>query len=111
MASGSVAELMTNEEYKRKVEHSVDPIVVTFLSPLDDKCKAVASNIRELSDEFTTVKSTLGITGIILQSGHMWCRSLVIGQHRSHSHVSCRPVGSDAGGVVHSLKTLMVGEF
>jgi thioredoxin 1 len=47
---------MTDEEYKRKVEHSVDPVVVTFLSPLDDKCKAVASKIEELSDEFTSVK-------------------------------------------------------
>ena len=45
-----------NEEYKRKVEHSVEPVVVTFLSPLDDKCKAVASKIEELSNEFTTVK-------------------------------------------------------
>jgi thioredoxin 1 len=30
--------------------------VVTFLSPLDDKCKAVATKIEELSGEFTTVK-------------------------------------------------------
>lgn len=40
----------------RKVEHSVEPVVVTFLSSLDDKCKAVASKIEELSNEFTTVK-------------------------------------------------------
>jgi thioredoxin 1 len=45
-----------DEEYKEKVEHSVEPVVVTFLSPLDDKCKAVASKIEELSDEFTSVK-------------------------------------------------------
>jgi thioredoxin 1 len=44
-----------NEECKRKVEHSVEPVVVTFLSPLDEKCKAVASKIEELSNEFTTV--------------------------------------------------------
>jgi thioredoxin 1 len=47
---------MTDEEYKRKVEHSVDSVVVTFLSPSDDKCKAVAANIEELRDEFTSVK-------------------------------------------------------
>jgi thioredoxin 1 len=34
----------------------VEPFVVTFLSPLDDKCKAVVSKIEELSNEFTTVK-------------------------------------------------------
>ncbi|KAJ5558860.1 hypothetical protein N7461_002832 [Penicillium sp. DV-2018c] len=59
MASGSFAELLTvpkNKEYKQKVEHSVEPVVVTFLSPLDDKCKAVVSKIEELSNEFTTVK-------------------------------------------------------
>lgn len=44
------------DEYKRKVEHSVEPVVVTFLSPLDDKCRAVASKIEELSGEFTTMK-------------------------------------------------------
>ncbi|GIJ85586.1 hypothetical protein Asppvi_004445 [Aspergillus pseudoviridinutans] len=56
MATGSIAELMTDDEYKRKVEHSAEPVVVTFLSPLDDKCKAVASKIEELSGEFTTIK-------------------------------------------------------
>ncbi|KAH1485480.1 hypothetical protein KXX06_004558 [Aspergillus fumigatus] len=56
MASGSIAELMTDDEYKRKVEHSAEPVVVTFLSPLDDKCKAVTSKIEELSGEFTTIK-------------------------------------------------------
>jgi thioredoxin 1 len=45
-----------DEEYKRRVEHSVEPIVVTFLSPLDDKCKAVASKIEELSNKFATIK-------------------------------------------------------
>lgn len=30
--------------------------MVTFLSPLDDKCKAVVSKIQDLSNEFTTVK-------------------------------------------------------
>lgn len=45
-----------NEEYKLKVEHSLEPVVVTFHSPLDDKCKAVVSKMEELSDEFTTVK-------------------------------------------------------
>jgi thioredoxin-like negative regulator of GroEL len=45
-----------DEEYKQKVEHSVEPVVVTFLTSLDDKCKAVASDIEELSDEFTTIK-------------------------------------------------------
>jgi thioredoxin 1 len=45
-----------DEEYKQKVENSVGPVVVTFLSPLDDKCKAVAWKIEELSDEFTSVK-------------------------------------------------------
>ncbi|KAB8079294.1 hypothetical protein BDV29DRAFT_151897 [Aspergillus leporis] len=34
----------------------IDPVVVTFLSPLDDKCKAVASKIEELWVEFTSVK-------------------------------------------------------
>jgi thioredoxin 1 len=33
-----------------------EPVVVTFLSPLDDKCKAVASNIEELGGEFTAIK-------------------------------------------------------
>jgi thioredoxin 1 len=45
-----------DEEYKQKVEHSVEPVGVTFLTSLDDKCKAVASDIEELSDEFTTIK-------------------------------------------------------
>jgi thioredoxin 1 len=45
-----------DEEYKRKVERSVEPLVVAFLSALDDKCKAVASDIGELSDEFKTIK-------------------------------------------------------
>ncbi|RDH26438.1 hypothetical protein BDQ94DRAFT_176375 [Aspergillus welwitschiae] len=56
MPSGSIAEHASDEEYKRKVEHSVEPVVVTFLSPLDDKCNAVASGIAELSHEFTTIK-------------------------------------------------------
>ncbi|KAH3514102.1 hypothetical protein KXV55_001438 [Aspergillus fumigatus] len=56
MAPGSIAELMTDEEYKLKVELSVEPVVVTFLSTVDDKCGAVASNIEELSGEFTTIK-------------------------------------------------------
>ncbi|KAF7184138.1 hypothetical protein CNMCM7691_004697 [Aspergillus felis] len=56
MASGSISELMTDDEYKRKVEHSTEPVVVTFLSPLDDKCQAVASKIEELSGEFTAIK-------------------------------------------------------
>jgi thioredoxin 1 len=46
----------SDEEYKQKVEHSVEPVVVTFLSPLDDKCRATASKIEELSAEFATVK-------------------------------------------------------
>jgi hypothetical protein len=45
-----------DEEYKRKVEYSVEPVVVTLLTSLDDKCKAVASDIGELSDEYTTIK-------------------------------------------------------
>jgi thioredoxin 1 len=45
-----------DEEYKRKVERSVEPLVVAFLSTLDDKCKAVTSDIGELSDEFRTIK-------------------------------------------------------
>jgi thioredoxin 1 len=45
-----------DEEYKQKVEHSVEPVVVTFLSTADDKCKAVASSIEELSREFTTIE-------------------------------------------------------
>jgi thioredoxin 1 len=45
-----------DEEYKQKVEHLVEPVVITFLSPLDDKCKAVASKIEGPSDEFPTTK-------------------------------------------------------
>ncbi|RLL97548.1 hypothetical protein CFD26_100527 [Aspergillus turcosus] len=56
MASGSIAELMTDEEYKQKVENSVEPVVVTFLSALDDKCKAVVSKIEEMSDEYPNIK-------------------------------------------------------
>ncbi|KAJ5982689.1 hypothetical protein N7451_012789 [Penicillium sp. IBT 35674x] len=75
MASGSIAELMTyvdylplkrnnhieivpsrNEEYTQKVEHSIQPVTVTFSSPLDDKCRAVVSKIEELSNEFATIK-------------------------------------------------------
>jgi thioredoxin 1 len=47
---------MTDEEYKRKVEHSVEPVVVAFLSPSDDKSRAAASRIEELSGEFATTK-------------------------------------------------------
>jgi thioredoxin 1 len=75
MVFGSVTELMTyvgyilcvviinfdqvssrDEEYKQKVEHSVEPVMVTFISTVDDKCKAVASSVEELSGEFTTIK-------------------------------------------------------
>ncbi|KAK9646511.1 thioredoxin trx1 [Aspergillus fumigatus] len=56
MASGSIAELMTDEEYKQKVQNSVEPVVVTFLSPPDDKCKAVVSKIEEMSDEYPNIK-------------------------------------------------------
>jgi thioredoxin-like negative regulator of GroEL len=45
-----------DDEYKLKVERSIEPVVVTFLSLFDDKCKAVVSKIVELSNEFTTVK-------------------------------------------------------
>lgn len=44
------------EEYKWKVERSIEPVVVTYLSPFDDKCKTVVSKIVEVSNEFTTVK-------------------------------------------------------
>ncbi|KAK9604796.1 thioredoxin trx1 [Aspergillus fumigatus] len=56
MPISSIVELVTDEEYKRKVEHSVEPVVVTFLTSLDDKCKIVTSHIGELSDEYTTIK-------------------------------------------------------
>lgn len=45
-----------DEEYKQKVENSVEPVVVTFLSALDDKCKAVVSKIEEMSDEYPNIK-------------------------------------------------------
>jgi thioredoxin 1 len=45
-----------DDEYKWKVERSAEPVVVTFLSPLDNKCKAVASKIEELSGEFATME-------------------------------------------------------
>jgi hypothetical protein len=63
MARGSIAQLMKyvgclslrrdimfyqvcsrDEEYKRKVERSVEPVVVILLSKLDNKCRAVASD-------------------------------------------------------------------
>ncbi|KAF4175367.1 hypothetical protein CNMCM8927_000226 [Aspergillus lentulus] len=57
MASGSISELMAYvATFLRKVEHSIEPVVVTFLSPLEDKCQAVASKIEELSGEFTAIK-------------------------------------------------------
>lgn len=45
-----------DEDYKQKVEHSVEPVVVTFLSPLDDKCKAVILMIKEMSDKYPNIK-------------------------------------------------------
>jgi thioredoxin 1 len=45
-----------DEEYEQKIRYSTEPAVVTFVSPLDDKSKAIASEIEKLSNEFTTVK-------------------------------------------------------
>jgi thioredoxin 1 len=51
----TVTSAIRDEEYKRKVEHSLEPVVVTFLSPSDDECRSVALKIEELSDEFPTI--------------------------------------------------------
>ncbi|GFF58953.1 thioredoxin, putative [Aspergillus udagawae] len=56
MVFGSVTELMTDEEYKQNVKHLVEPVMVIFISTVDDKCKAVASSVEELSGEFITIK-------------------------------------------------------
>ncbi|KAB8268319.1 hypothetical protein BDV30DRAFT_243443 [Aspergillus minisclerotigenes] len=56
LASGSLAELITDEEYERKVRHSNDPFMVTFLSSWDNECKIIKSEILELSRSFATIK-------------------------------------------------------
>ena len=75
MASGTIAEISSyvvcrslvyrlartyvfhrDEEYKRKVQQSIEPVVVIYFSSLDDRCKAMELMFEEINNDAQAVK-------------------------------------------------------